>query len=1258
MRATDLIVPIELHAMVYNWGVQGSEPFHRWFPTYQQMLRDQGTAEPTPSPSPPQQDLVDKYGVYLQWQLPEALATGHYDPESRETTFPLIPNRWLIVRYYDGTDGTRKAAGWVVASDFLHSEHPDWNPGTERRTQYVNPRGDNAPFLDFIGRADKLEADRPWREPARREPHLTAIGPGVPAFAAFEPYHRNVLSFYDSLNDLRPHPTAPAPDNTFSYLAIGWYTERGIDLLTTAADIPGLLPPDAEGPEDVIHALHWALPEGAEGSALTDSRYVGTALGIPWQQGASAPPSDKPDYGRVKVAVGHSTDDAAGALTAHQTRSGRTADLLRALYHGTIDTFDGADGSCELDDATRKTWFAGRTGGYAWEIVDRPTENGDPPARHRRAEDPGWLADLNSLQAAYDALEPRLRHSQQRYWSLHWLRGLPSRQRPEGFAEAAWEQLRPDRPGNLHDRTAALHQQAVTLLAGLPHGSTPEELQAAIDAYAAAHGLPEHLELKRVAAAPFHQPADPVLLIEGSGATQPLTRDTDHPLPCRIPDRLLESAYFDGAWHDVPTSPPAPELGGDVPAVCAALLPEFALLDTAARTPASGPGPTALHNLVADPSGLTRGLLAEYTAVWRQPWLPMFVQWDLRYSPTPYHSENRDNWEFDGDDYAWLGTGSTVGSEEDARQRVFRGRAFLAPTTVHVLRGQLRRYLETFPEPETAGLAALREDCKELDVLSQSLDGLNDWLLRQDGAARLVPDAQSADLTGDGSTVPRPGPREQSAAPEDVFQPVRAGQFFFTDLRIIDRYGRVLDIVADNEGRPERFDPRRAVSVTPTPGRRLFEDVRGDQRFIQLPPRMLHEARVRLDTVDAHDGSRYATGPRAADVGAVTGAPADVAAGCLGAGAGAGAGPVAGWLLLNYLDRTLLVYGPDGAPLGELRVVRNISGVRATAWNPLPHSPYDNPGSDAFKAAFPQLSGFATELLRQSAASFDDLMESIDEALERVESPHAEDDRTAARLLGRPLALVRADLGIDLRGPLLTDAGWQTVIDPPQEEYPQYTWPVRLGEAERLSDGLIGYYATEGEPGDAISYRRLHAVAPVDDSGYTVPIGHGEGLALPARITTEDPVTHHLTLLADPHAPVHASTGILPIEALELPADLVHQALLRIRASFRLNPLLAPLRNGQLDARRTAGVDSVRTAAGPGGADELPEGLVMPQPAQWHGTWTWAEPELADGAELPTWSETPLAPADTRFHADDPAPAARAGYLQLHPVQEGPSRPA
>ncbi|MGX1762581.1 discoidin domain-containing protein, partial [Streptomyces lydicus] len=58
------------------------------------------------------------------------------------------------------------------------------------------------------------------------------------------------------------------------------------------------------------------------------------------------------------------------------------------------------------------------------------------------------------------------------------------------------------------------------------------------------------------------------------------------------------------------------------------------------------------------------------------------------------------------------------------------------------------------------------------------------------------------------------------------------------------------------------------------------------------------------------------------------------------------------------------------------------------------------------------------------------------------------------------------------------------------------------------------------------------------------------------------PATHHLTLLACPHTAVHATTDVLPVAEVAVDADTTHRALARIRASFRLNPLLAADRFG------------------------------------------------------------------------------------------------
>ena len=271
-------------------------------------------------------------------------------------------------------------------------------------------------------------------------------------------------------------------------------------------------------------------------------------------------------------------------------------------------------------------------------------------------------------------------------------------------------------------------------------------------------------------------------------------------------------------------------------------------------------------------------------------------------------------------------------------------------------------------------------------------------------------------------------------------------------------------------------------------------------------------------------------------------------------------------------------------------------------------------------------------------------MESIDEAFDHIDDPAPAEDRWIARLIGRPVALVRADLGIDLQGRPLTDSDWEKILGSTQDDavYTDYGWTVKLGDPDRLSDGLIGYFAGNA-PDESIRYDTLRAVWPSTRSPYVAPIG-GE-LVLPAR-PDDRPVTHHLTLLVCPHTAVHATTDILPVTELRLDADTTHQAMARIRASFRLNPLLAP------DYIETVEEQEEARDGAP-----VPEaGVVMPRPAAWHGDWTWAEPFAIEGSDLPGWEELVIRLADDLSHPDAPVPAARTGYLQLLP--RGRSQPS
>lgn len=60
-------------------------------------------------------------GIHLHWSIPDGLTMGQHEIE---TTFPQVPNRWLIIRQ-GGDKGDKQ---WVVESDYLYAElEPDDN---------------------------------------------------------------------------------------------------------------------------------------------------------------------------------------------------------------------------------------------------------------------------------------------------------------------------------------------------------------------------------------------------------------------------------------------------------------------------------------------------------------------------------------------------------------------------------------------------------------------------------------------------------------------------------------------------------------------------------------------------------------------------------------------------------------------------------------------------------------------------------------------------------------------------------------------------------------------------------------------------------------------------------------------------------------------------------------------------------------------------------------------------------------------------
>lgn len=355
-------------------------------------------------------------------------------------------------------------------------------------------------------------------------------------------------------------------------------------------------------------------------------------------------------------------------------------------------------------------------------------------------------------------------------------------------------------------------------------------------------------------------------------------------------------------------------------------------------------------------------------------------------------------------------------------------------------------------------------------------------------------------------------------------------------------------------------------------------------RLVELGPRLLQPARLRFDFLAATTDEDTDLTP--------------------------GANPVCAWLLHNRLDRSLVVYAPDGAALGELRVTLNAGGGQEVSWSALP-------GSEV--ARFEQLQTVAPHPYRllnavktRGPQTFDAFRATVDRALETID-PDGPADPGLGFLLGRPLALVRTRLTMNLRGPLRTDVSWQNLFEPSPSELPGYPWAIRLGEAQQSDDGLVGYVLDD-------DYEHFETViAPSAGGGqYLRPIGDKPSLELDFG----DHNTAVATVLLDPRAAVHATTDILATKKVFVPQEFTAQAIARMSVNFRTGPLLA----------------ATTTLRGDRGESE--ETVLMPVPAGVVGTWSWSENR---GGE---WEKLPILSQD-QYDLPLAEPEIRSGFLTL-----------
>ncbi|ROO86109.1 hypothetical protein EDD29_3672 [Actinocorallia herbida] len=1073
-------------------------------------------------------------GLHLHWTLPDGL-TRHVQRDG-ETSVPTVPNRWLVTRTRRG----RVDAQWVVDSDLFD----DAGDGV---TYPVT--GSEAGGLPFrrLGRKTPLSQ---WRESGGgdRVRPLTAVGYGEPAFAAFYPDCRSVFGFHD------PAITGLSPEALLSYDVVGWYADPRQDPVTalTGTDWRDRLATD----------LGWSVHPAAP----RPTRTVCSARVVFRPDVDPVSPLRTGDSG---VCVGLSPTEALaahlGETLAGTALPGVTADeveeLLESLSFAAELESRPLDAGPALAAARHAAGFRAVPSGTLWTVrrADGPAE---PAVRQRREalRLPHAIGDLldglNAAQEAYDRAGQELRSRRERLfmdWHRYQLCAYPPDTARDSYPDPDEVRFFLEREiASLADRAARTGrgpEAAPGTLAGAL-AAARAALLAALSVVNAAEARPVAAEfvLARVPAPGHHVPAEPVVLLTGDAATPSDRHGRDG---ADRPDGLL--------------------------ACRTARVDDFTNL-TLLRHPVAAPSPR--------------------DTVWTHaPWHPVLLEWEAEFFPVG-PGGNLDGGLRDYDP-AYLTANHTLG-DVDLHVRpghgtpvkaanVYSGSTVLSPGPRPVLSARVLRYLSgtiLAPYTEATGAATAPEEFlrspgavldwyaahgpdrrlrtlvaihahlseHEHDNLAQVLGGFNDALLMR----RLTRQLPVADPLGfpdhrrfAAAVAEAVGPDALHAPhPLGDFTPIRTGALRIRRLRIIDNFG------IPHEVDTEQITTSTRLRVPDRPG------------WAALPPRLAQPARLAFRWLDAdHDLREMNDVPTTS--------------------------PVCGWVMPDGLDDALAFFAADGTPLGSLVAA---PGPGPAPWLPAPGG--DTPTADAI--AHPRLRAVAAALRDAGRERLGVLLGDLDALLAGVEPA----DYLQGPLTATALAVVRAELDLQLMGLPAVHQDWNVFrqdlrrAERETTGFPLVRFPVRVGSAARLDDGLVAYWAEDPEHAPGLGEIRLADEAPLLE---TAP-------GLPPR---------RLTMLVDPRAPVHLTSGVLPVKALRIPAAHYRDVLAGLRPVHFVAPVL----------------------------DDGPGTAALPVPAEPGRTWTWRERERSGWSAHKVTGGPPT--------ADFPAePTLREGWLTLDPVTE------
>jgi hypothetical protein len=1181
-RDKRVLVPVDVQAMVVpDAGGEATVPIS-------------GTGE---DPEPFAAGAARPAGVHLHWAMPDALLRGTHVDGATSITLPVLPDRWVVVRTLLPEGGALvHVRGWVI------------DAVTGSVTELAEYSGTPAPAPDGTRAFTPLDGSRG----------------GTLMWSATYTGASNRFALHDDLGDL-PALAAIAPNGFHGgracYTVAGWWSDAGADPLASCSSRSELT--------DTLHSFGWHISPEAPDDADQDedprleqlrvrsglsgppstpptyqidkyaetttkfsalapiaatavdtafARYIGigathyhsllhgSVLGVP-VTGTLPAADDRPDGGALTTSIGLDLDDVTAALAA--PGFGTTPDkrqaaerLMAAFTSGMLARITTPDGVNDINEQEHADGFwsfagdplpatmddrvraddslrlgptaVGRKGRGALanstpNFIDLVTEvswsgknvrfrSGSTIAASKsgRSSTPPRVASQPSNAGASRTVPkppPRLFRPAP---AVVGLRGLKPNPRHHGDGLFDPEGLRCRWPGECVPGLQGV-VDAAAILPTLGSGAIPAEVLSVVR---------EAVTLDPYAGAWLARAGQP-----DSTWTVRETRIRAEHLRLFGANVRYDGSGVAGVLDAVAGSSRAASRsawsGVSIEATHAAseLAVELANYSFAVGAP---PSPVAL-------------------TTWRQPWVPLYVEWRVRVTGTG----TLDGWQLDGLDLA--------ADPEPAPtiDKTFTGRSPITIGIAKSLSDAMTGWLDAenardaatpsqsqLSEDDEASFAALRNLIAPLDLVSTSLDGIREQLLGieyVDGAVKRRPPAD--DPTGSPQPV-------ASALPVPLF----GGHVEVVELRAVDAFGRVLDI------------PIESMRTT------TALEVPGEPATIALTPRVQHGARWLFRLIDPG----YP----------LTGDPAKAPEAYVDQLAGTDAvTPISGYLLPDHMDESLEFFDRFGTPIGELS---HDAISEAVLWEPAPGravAPDAGPLTGIpgeFAPAAQHAALLASGLIARdietrhgaepaTRSALSALLRAIDTTLWSIDTFDAIGSPTVAGLVGRPVALVRATLRLELPDDIdeltITEGGGPQARRAAFAALSAQRFPVRIGDLGRSDDAVLGFFVDD-------DYTRFHVVDKVVASHALDSGRHRGHLGLLGEVETPatDPITHpyleledtlllkpgqvmRLTILMLPAGKVHLTTGIVPRKSLALAEDWT-TGLRKLVPSLRVGPVL------------------------------------------------------------------------------------------------------